>query len=194
MAESYEIATDEGIAILEKAIKTKPKETKARIGWHKKANTKLKELHTEFTTVLDDFGKRIDRTTRILQEAFGVASSEAKLFDREIVRHLKRAIKQSKEVPRPKGWTDNYDKAVKKVAAWDPKGESVDELKEGIKLLEAGKKAIKTGMAAHRKEELECNAAVDKALEDLNSLGDERVKALLTPYFDSYREFFQPPD
>jgi hypothetical protein len=115
------------------------------------------------------------------------------LFDREVVRHLRRAVKLSKEVDRPKDWTVDFGKAAKTVAAWDPKEKGVEELNQGIKYLEAGKKAIETGMAAHRKEELECNAMVDKAFEDLRSLDDERLKEAVGPYLTRYLEYFHSP-
>jgi hypothetical protein len=186
-------AVDAAIALLEKAIKTKPKDTKKRTDSHKKANESLKALEKHMADAEAKFKKDLDTTTRILEEAFGVASSEAKLFDREIVRHLRRAVKLSKEVDRPKDWTVDFGKAAKTVAAWDPKADGVKELEHGIKYLESGKKAIETGMAAHRKEELECNAMVDKALEDLRSLDDKQLKEAVEPYLTRYAGFFQPP-
>ena len=42
MASNWEDMTDEAIGILEKAMKTKPKDTKARTDAHKKANAKVK--------------------------------------------------------------------------------------------------------------------------------------------------------
>jgi hypothetical protein len=160
---------------------------------HKKASAKVKEVQEYVADASTSMTKKIDRTTRLLEEAFGVASNEAKLFDREIVRHLRRAIKLSKELDRPKGWTDNYDKAAKSVASWDPKAESDEELKQTIKYLEAGKKHIDTTWAAYRKEELECNGMVDKALEDLYALDDARLKEAVAPYLTEYAGFFHKP-
>jgi hypothetical protein len=194
MASSYEIMTDEAVTILEKAMKTKLKDAKTRVTLHKKANAKLKELQTLVGEASDSFSKDLEKATRTLEEAFGVASSEAKLFDREIVRHLKRAIKRSKDLPKPKGWTNSFDKAASIIAEWNPKGEDLDALEEGIKLLEAGKKYLQTSLAVYRTEELECNAVFDKALEDLNDLDDARVKELLSPYFTRYLELFSPPE
>jgi hypothetical protein len=186
-------AVDAAIALLEKVIKTKPKETKKRTDLHKKAIESLKALEKHMADSEASFKKNIDTTTRILEEAFGVASSEAKLFDREIVRHLRRAVKLSKEIDRPKDWTVDFGKATKTVAAWDPKAEGVKELEQGIKYLEAGKKSIDTGMAAYRKEELECNAMVDEALKDLYELDDAKLKEAVEPYLTRYRGFFHPP-
>jgi hypothetical protein len=186
-------AVDAAIALLEKAIKTKPKDTKKRADLHKKANESLKALDKHMADAEATFKKNLDATTRILEEAFGVASSEAKLFDREIVRHLRRAVKLSKEVDRPKDWTVDFGKAAKTVADWDPKAEGVEELEQGIKFLKSGVKAIDTGMAAHRKEELECNAMVDEALKDLYELDDAKLKEAVEPYLTRYRGFFHPP-
>jgi hypothetical protein len=101
---------------------------------HKKANAKLKELQKFMADALATFTKTVDATTRKLEEAVGVAASEAKLFDREIVRHLKQAIKLSKAIERPKGLTDDFDKAAKAVVSWDPKAEGVEELEKGPKI------------------------------------------------------------
>src|SRR5262245_1505600 len=122
----YEDMTDEVVGILDKAIKTKPKDAKARADLHKKASAKVKELQTHVADAVAEFSKKIDTATRTLEEAFGVASSEADLRDREIVRHLKQAIKLSKVIDRPKGWTNDFDKAAKTIASWDPKGDNVD--------------------------------------------------------------------
>ena len=191
MASVYESMTDDAVGILEKAIKSKPKDTKARTDLHKKANAKLKELQKHLADAIATFTKSLDTTTRTLEEAVGVASSEAKLFDREIVRHLKHAIKLSKGIDRPKGWTDDFDKAAKTVAAWDPKAEGVKELEQGVKCLEAGKKSIQTNLAATNKEEVECNAFVDKAILDLDSLKDPGLKEKISPYLCRYAEFFK---
>jgi SOS response regulatory protein OraA/RecX len=190
MAAVYESMTDDAVGILEKALKSKPKDTKARTDLHKKANAKLKELQKHLADSVVEFTKSLDTTTRTLEEAVGVASSEAKLLDREIVRHLKHAIKLSKAIDRPKGWTDDFDKAAKTVSAWEPKAEGVKELEQGIKCLEAGKKCIKTNLAATNKQEVECNAFVDKAILDLDSLKDEELKKKVSPYLCRYVELF----
>jgi len=191
MASQYVAMTDDAIGILEKAIKTKPKETKARIDLHKKANGKLKELQKYMSDAVTRFTENLDTTTRTLEEAVGVASSEAKLFDREIVRHLKQAIKLSKSIERPKmNWIDDYAKAAKTVAAWDPKAEGVKELEQGTKCLEAGKKTIATNMAANEKQQHECNAFVDKAIKDLDDVKDDKLKAAVGPYLTKYAGFF----
>jgi hypothetical protein len=192
MASKYESLTDEATGILEKAVKSKPKDTKARTDLHKKANAKLKDLQKHLADSVATFTKNLDSTTRTLEEAVGVAENEAKLFDREIVRHLKHAIKLSKAIDRPKGWTDDFDKAVKTVAGWDPKAEGVKELEQGIKSLEAGKKCIKTSLAATNKQEVECNGFVDKAILDLDSIKDEELKKKISPYLCRYAEFFEP--
>jgi chromosome segregation ATPase len=193
MASSYDALTDDAVGILDKAIKTKPKDVKARTDLQKKANAKLKELQKFMADTLATFTKTIDATTRKLEEAVGVAASEAKLFDREIVRHLKQAIKLSKAIERPKGLTDDFDKAAKTVASWDPKAEGVEELKKGTQYLEAGIKSIESHMAAHRKDVKECNETVKKAFEDLKSLNDPHLKELISPYLTEYAEFFQTP-
>ena len=193
MARPHEVETDEIIAILEKVMKAKPTDKKTRVDSHKKASTRAKELHKCVGEIQDEWTKMIDKGTRTLEEAFGVASSEAKLFERAIVRHLRQAIKVSKTIPRPKGWGDNYDKAAKAISGWDPKSDKVDPLKDGIKFLEAGKKYIQTQWEGYRKVELECNDLVDKALKDLEELKDEKLKAAVQPYMDSYRSFFTAP-
>ena len=190
MASAYESLTDDALEILEKAIKTKPKDTKPRTDLHKKANAKLKDLQKDVSDAVARFTKNLDTSTRTLEEAFGVASSEAKLFDREIVRHLKHAIKLSKEIDRPKGWGDDFDKAAKSVAAWDPKAEGVKELEQGVKYLTAGKKTLGGRIAANQKEQRECNVFVDKAIDDLDSLNDENLIKLISPYLTLYVEFF----
>src|SRR6188472_2198210 len=116
MPTQYEVLADDAIGILEKAIKTKPKDMKARVDLHKKATSKLKELQKDISDATVRFTTNLDTTTRTLEEAMGVASSEARLLDREIVRHLKQAIKLSKAIERPKGWDDDFDKAAKTVA------------------------------------------------------------------------------
>src|SRR4051794_14315263 len=190
MASQYHALTDEAVGILEKAIKTKPKDTKARIDLHKKANAKLKELQKDVAEGVASFTKNLDTTTRTLEEALGVAENEAKLRDREIVRYLKHAVKLSKAIDRPKGWTDDFDKAAKTVASWDPKADGVKELEQGIKSIEAGKKNITTKLAATYKEEVECNKFVDKATLDLDSLKDPDLKGKISPYLCRYVEFF----
>ena len=193
MAATYESMTDAAVGILEKAIKAKPKDTKARTDLHKKANAALKDLQKYIVDKVAEYSKKIDQSTQILEEAFGVASSEAGLRDREIVRHLKHAIKLSQDIDRPKGWTDDFDKAVKTVASWDPKGEKVDELKQGIKSLEAGKKCVATNLAATHKQMVECNGYVDKAIMDLDDLKDEKLAAKITPYLNRYAAYFKSP-
>jgi hypothetical protein len=193
MARPHEIATDELVGILEKAMKTKPTDKKARADFHKKASSKAKALQTDIADIQEWFIKSIDKGTRTLEETFGVAASEAKLFERAIVRHLRKAIKLSKSTPRPKGWTENFDKAAKSITGWDPKSDKADGLADGVKYLEAGKKAIQTQWEAYRKAELECNKAVDEALKDLVELKDDKLKALLKPYFDTYMSFFSAP-
>jgi uncharacterized phage infection (PIP) family protein YhgE len=186
--------TDDAIGILEKAIKTKPKDTKARADLHKKANGQLKELQKYMSEAVTKFASNLDTTTRTLEEAVGVASSEARLFDREIVRHLKQAIKLSKNIERPKmDWIADFEKAAKTVASWDPKAEGVKELEQGVKSLEAGKKTIATNMAANEKQQRECNAFVDKAIDDLNDVKDEKLKSAVGPYLTKYSGFFKTP-
>ena len=104
MAGDIDGMTDEAGGILEMAIKSKPKDTKARTDLHKKANGELKDLQKYINGQTAEYNTRIDETTRTLEEAFGVASSEAGLRDREIVRHLRQAIKLSKGIDRPDGW------------------------------------------------------------------------------------------
>jgi len=192
MASQYASMTDEAIGILEKAIKTKPKDTKARADLHKKANGKLKDLQKYMSDAITAFTNNLDTTTRTLEEAVGVAASEARLLDREIVRHLKQAIKLSKNIERPKmDWIDDYTKATKTVASWDPKGEGVKELEQGAKSLEAGKKTIATNMTANEKQQHECNALVDKAIDDLNDVKDDKLKAAVGPYLTKYSGFFK---
>ena len=86
MASQYEPKTDETIALLEKAIKTKAKDTKARTDLHKKATAKLKELQKFIADAIDSYAKNVETITRTLEEAFGVATKETKLGDREIIR------------------------------------------------------------------------------------------------------------
>lgn len=191
MASGYEAMTDDAVGILEKAIKSKPKDTKARTDLHKKANAAVKELQKYITEHVAKFTKNLDASTSTLEEAFGVASSEAGLRDREIVRHLKHAIKLSKDIERPKGWGDDYDKAVKTVASWDPKGEKVDELKQGSKSLEAGKKCVKSNLDDNHKQQKECNVYVDKAILDLDDLKDDKLAAKISPYLIRYAAFFE---
>jgi hypothetical protein len=74
---------------------------------------------------------------------------------------------------------------------WPAEGQ--EELEKGIKSLEAGKKCIATNLATSYKQERECNAVVDKAISDLDSLNDPHLKELLAPYFSRYAEFFQAP-
>jgi beta-phosphoglucomutase-like phosphatase (HAD superfamily) len=190
VAEPYETVADEGIAVVEKALKIKPKDTKKRIAAHKKAIEGAKELHEHIIEAEKSMTERLDGGTQTLQETFGVASSEAGFGEREIVRHLRRAIKRSEAIPRPKGWPESYLKALKAVEAWDPKGESVAELEDAIKHMQAGVKKIAADWAVYVKAQKEFAEMFDKANGDLEELDDEQLKAKLSPYFSRAYDFF----
>jgi hypothetical protein len=188
MAHPFETMTDDAVGILEKIAKAK--DTKAKSDLHKKANAKLKELQKHVADAVADFTERLNTSTQTLEEAFGIASSEAGLRDHEIVRHLKQAIKLSQGIDRPKGWTDDYDKAGKTVSSWDPKAGGNDELDKGIKQLEAAKKHLLANLAANYKQENECNVFVDKAIADTDSLKNDELKKHIMPYLNKYAAFF----
>jgi hypothetical protein len=193
MAQVWETKTDDVIGVLDKAMKTKPHDSKTRIDLQKKANTQLKDLQKLIADGSDTMTKSIEKVLRTAEEMLGVAESEVKLLDHHaIVGHLRHAVKLYKEYPKPKGWTDSYDKAAKTVAGWDPKGEKLDALRDGMKYLDLGKKTISAYFTGKRKIELACNHMFDKAIDDANHMKDQHVKAALQKYIDTIVGMFGP--
>lgn len=184
---TYEL-TDELVGLLEKAMKSKPKDVKQRTDLNKKSKEKVKELRESIKKSQESFKHLLDESKDALLAALGVATSEVGLRDREVVRHLKQATKCNDAITRPKGWQDGFDKAFEIIAEWDPKTENADDLEKAIKLLKTAKKTIETWYAAYQKEQLACNASVNEVFEDLKSMHDEDAKGLIQPYLDKYRQ------
>ncbi len=166
-------------AILDKAIKSKPSDVKVRVDLQKKANGQLKSLKEKISSGADGVIKQYDAALTTWESALGVAESEATLRDHAIVHHIRQRVKELKKVPLPKGLAENFDKAAKSVAGWDPKGESVDALKDGIKYLDAGNKAVEDFSTAYDKAKSESDAMRDKVKKELASSPDEHLKEAL---------------
>jgi hypothetical protein len=187
MADTYELI-DELSGLLEKAIKTKPKDVKQRADLHKKSNAKVKELQQATKKAEDFFAGVLDESKEALYAALGIATSEVRLRDREVVRGLKQATKSNEAITRPKGWKESFDKAFKIISEWDPKAPDAHVLDEAVKLLKAAGKSIDSWYATYKKEQQACNAAVKEVVEDLKSINDDRAKGLIQPYIDNYYE------
>jgi hypothetical protein len=170
---------DAAKAILDKAIKSKPSEVKVRVDLHKKANGQLKTLKEKISSGADGVIKQNEVALTTWESALGVADSEATLREHALVHHIRQVVKNLKKVPQPKGLADNFDKAAKSVAAWDPKGESVDVLKEATKSLDAGNKAVQEFSTAYDKAKAESDAMRAKVKTEMTSSHDEDLKKAL---------------